>query len=96
MIKAKEGRSVRAVSDGQVVYSDWLRGYGLLVIIDHGDGYMSLYGQNQTIFKEVGERVAKDEVISHVGSSGGFEQSALYFEIRRNGKPTNPKRWCRG
>lgn len=96
VIQAKEGVPVRAVSDGLVVYADWLRGYGLMVILDHGDGYMSLYGQNQTIFKEVGERVAKDDIVSHVGSSGGFDQSALYFEIRRNGKPTNPKQWVRG
>ena len=93
-ILAREGRTVRAIARGRVAYADWLRGYGLLLIIDHGDGYMSLYGQNQSLFKEVGDWVEAGEPIAAVGRSGGQERSALYFEIRHNGKPTNPVRWC--
>jgi septal ring factor EnvC (AmiA/AmiB activator) len=96
LIRAAEGREVHAVSHGRVAYADWLRGYGLLLIIDHGDGYMSLYGHNQAIYKETGEWVEAGEVIASVGKSGGQNQAGLYFEIRHNGKPTNPARWCRG
>jgi len=95
VIKANEGASVRAIAHGQVIFSDWLRGYGLLIIIDHGEGYMSLYGHNQSLFKDVGDSVDRNEVISLIGSSGGSEQNALYFEIRHNREPTNPKRWCK-
>jgi septal ring factor EnvC (AmiA/AmiB activator) len=94
-IKAPEGTEVRAISHGRVAFSDWLRGFGLLTIIDHGDGYMSLYGGNQSLFKEVGDWVELGEVIAGVGNSGGRKDSALYFEIRHNGKPTNPLKWCR-
>lgn len=96
LIRAKEGRDVHAVSHGRVAYADWLRGYGLLMIIDHGNGYMSLYGHNQALYKETGEWVEAGEVIASVGKSGGQAQAGLYFEIRHNGKPTNPARWCRG
>jgi len=95
MIMAQEGHEVKAVSHGRVAYADWLRGYGLLLIIDHGNGYMSLYGQNQVIYKETGEWVEAGETIASVGKSGGQEQAGLYFEIRHNGKPTNPVNWCR-
>ena len=95
MILAQEGHEVKAVSHGRVAYADWLRGYGLLLIIDHGNGYMSLYGQNQAIYKETGEWVEAGETIASVGKSGGQEQAGLYFEIRHNGKPTNPVNWCR-
>jgi len=95
VIKAKEGANIRSIAHGQVIFSDWLRGYGLLLIIDHGDGYMSLYGHNQSLFKDVGDSVERNEVIGLIGNSGGSSQSALYFEIRHNSKPTNPKRWCR-
>ncbi len=95
MILAKEGHNVRAVSHGRVAFADWLRGYGLLLIIDHGNGYMSLYGHNQTIYKETGEWVEAGEVIAGVGRSGGQKETGLYFEIRHNGKPTNPVKWCR-
>jgi septal ring factor EnvC (AmiA/AmiB activator) len=95
IIEAREGANVRAIAHGQVIFSDWLRGYGLLIIVDHGDGYMSLYGHNQSLFKDVGDSVERDEVISLIGNSGGSEQNALYFEIRHNSKPTNPKRWCK-
>jgi murein hydrolase activator len=94
-IKAPEGTEVRAISHGRVAFSDWLRGFGLLTIIDHGDGYMSLYGGNQSLFKEVGDWVAGGEVIANIGNSGGRSSAALYFEIRHNGKPSNPLKWCR-
>ena len=94
-ITAPEGTDVRAISHGRVAFSDWLRGFGLLTIIDHGDGYMSLYGGNQSLFKEVGDWVEEGEVIASVGNSGGRKNSSLYFEIRHNGKPTNPLKWCR-
>jgi septal ring factor EnvC (AmiA/AmiB activator) len=96
MIDAPEGTEVRAISHGRVAFSDWLRGFGLLTIIDHGDGYMSLYGGNQSLFKEVGDWVDEGEIIASVGNSGGRKDTALYFEIRHNGKPTNPLKWCRG
>jgi murein hydrolase activator len=94
-ISAPEGTEVRAISHGRVAFSDWLRGFGLLTIIDHGDGYMSLYGGNQSLFKEVGDWVETGEVIASVGNSGGRVDSALYFEIRHKGKPRNPLKWCR-
>jgi len=95
MIKAPEGTDVSAISHGRVAFSDWLRGFGLLTIIDHGDGYMSLYGGNQSLYKEVGDWVETGEVIASVGNSGGNKNTALYFEIRHKGKPTNPLKWCR-
>lgn len=94
-IDAPEGTEVRAISHGRIAFSDWLRGFGLLTIIDHGDGYMSLYGGNQSLFKEVGDWVEAGDVIASVGNSGGNKNAALYFEIRHNGKPTNPLKWCR-
>lgn len=94
VIDAREGSEVRAIARGRVAYADWLRGYGLLLIIDHGDGYMSLYGHNQSLVKEVGDWVEINEVISTVGMSGGQKKSALYFEIRKNGQPNNPGKWC--
>lgn len=94
LIDAPEGREVHAISHGRVAFADWLRGFGLLLIIDHGDGYMSLYGHNQSLFKETGEWVEPGEVIASVGASGGQSESGLYFEIRKNGRPVNPQRWC--
>lgn len=94
MIDARAGNTVRAVARGRVAYADWLRGYGLLIIIDHGDGYMSLYGHNQSLYKEVGDWVEANEAIAGVGDSGGQSNPGLYFEIRHNGKPSNPARWC--
>lgn len=94
LIGAAEGRPVQAISAGKVVFADWLRGYGLLVIIDHGSGYMSLYGHNQSLQKETGSWVDAGEIISTVGSSGGNEHAGLYFEIRHNGRPVDPARWC--
>lgn len=95
VIHAEEGREVRAVYNGRVVFADWMRGFGLLAIVDHGGGYMSLYGYNQSLYKEVGERVGKGEVIATVGSSGGRDVPGLYFEIRHNGAPDNPVLWCK-
>ncbi|QFU77564.1 hypothetical protein EY643_18840 [Halioglobus maricola] len=94
-IPGKAGTEVKAIHHGRVVYADWLRGMGLLLIIDHGDGYMSLYAHNQTLLREVGEWVTAGTTISTLGDSGGLERPALYFEIRQNGKPTNPAKWCR-
>ena len=94
VIQAREGNTVHAVSRGRVAYADWLRGYGLLVILDHGDGYMSLYGHNQNLLKEVGDWVEVDEAIANVGNSGGQQSAGLYFEIRHNGRPANPASWC--
>ncbi len=95
MIGAKQGQEVKAVSRGRIAFADWLRGYGLLIIIDHGDGYMSLYGHNRSLFKEAGDWVEAGEPIASVGDSGGVDQVGLYFEIRKDGHPTNPVRWCR-
>lgn len=95
-IPASAGTPVQAIHHGRVVYADWLRGMGLLLIIDHGDGYMSLYAHNQSLLREVGEWVSAWTPISTVGDSGGLDRSALYFEIRHQGKPTNPASWCRG
>lgn len=95
LIHAQEGGEVRSVANGRVVYADWLKGYGLLVIIDHGKGYMTLYAFNQSLYKMVDERVEQGEVIATVGKSGGRNSVGLYFAIRKKGKPLNPVRWCR-
>ena len=89
------GSDVTAVHRGRVVYSDWLPGMGLLVVLEHGDGYLSLYGHNQDLIMEVGEWVATGTVIAHAGDSGGQSLPGLYFEIRKNGSPVNPSRWFR-
>jgi murein hydrolase activator len=94
-IPAQEGATVRAIHHGRVVYADWLGGSGLLLIIDHGDSYMSLYAHNETLLREVGEWVTADTPVSTVGNTGGEEQAALYFEIRHNGKPIDPSKWCK-
>ena len=94
-IDAPSGRHVRSVSHGRVAFADWLRGVGNLVIVDHGNGYLSLYGHNESLFKSAGEWVEAGDVISSVGSSGGQAKAGLYFEIRKRGKPQNPTRWCK-
>ena len=94
-IPAPAGTPVKAIHHGRVVYADWLRGMGLLLIIDHGDGYMSLYAHNQTLLRDVGEWVSAETPISTVGDSGGLTKPALYFEVRQKGKPVNPAHWCR-
>lgn len=96
MISASAGSTVRAVHGGRVVFADWLRGAGLLVILDHGNGYLSLYGHNQTLLKGAGDVVKAGEAISTVGTSGGQDTPALYFAIRQQGRPADPEQWCRG
>lgn len=95
LIETQEGADVRAVSRGRVVYADWLRGYGLLMILDHGEGYMTLYAFNQALYKSPGDWVETGEVIAAAGSSGGRQQAGLYFGIRKAGKPIDPVKWCR-
>ncbi|MNF65661.1 Murein hydrolase activator EnvC precursor [compost metagenome] len=95
MISASAGSQVHAVHGGRVVFADWLRGAGLLVILDHGNGYLSLYGHNQTLLKDAGDIVKAGEAISTVGSSGGQDTPALYFAIRQQGRPSDPAQWCR-
>lgn len=95
LIAAREGQAIRSISHGRVVYSDWLRGYGLLMIIDHGEGYMSLYAFNEGLYREVGDWVKAGETIASIGLSGGQQRAGLYFSIRKNGKPVNPIHWCR-
>lgn len=93
LIAAPAGTSVYSVAAGRVIYADWLKGYGLLLVIDHGRGYMSLYANNDALFKEVGEAVAAGERVSSVGTSGAQNRAALYFEMRLNGQPQNPNSW---
>jgi septal ring factor EnvC (AmiA/AmiB activator) len=93
LFKADEGTSVHAVSDGKIVFSDWLNGYGYIVIIDHGWGFMTLYGNNQTLLKRVGESVNQGEVIAKVGRSGSFQKTGLYFEIRQRAKVISARSW---
>ncbi len=92
-IRAVTGETVRAVADGRVVYADWLRGFGNLLIVDHGQGYMSLYAYNEGLLRQVGEKVRGGDPVAHVGNSGGGAESGLYFELRRDGKPFDPMRW---
>lgn len=95
IIEAPNGREVKAVSHGRVAFADWLRGMGNLIIIDHGNSYLSLYGHNESLFKSAGEWVEAGDVISTIGDSGGQKKSGLYFEIRKKGKPQNPTGWCK-
>lgn len=93
VLAAPQGREVRAVYHGRVIFADWLDGLGLLVIVDHGGGFLTLYGYNETTLKSAGDWVAPGDVIATVGSSGGQPQPALYFEIRRDARPVNPREW---
>lgn len=95
MISASLGSQVRAVHGGRVVFADWLRGAGLLVILDHGNGYLSLYGHNQSLLKRAGDIVKAGDAISTVGNSGGQDSAGLYFAIRQQGRPSDPAQWCR-
>ena len=94
LIGAPAGESVHSIHRGRVAYADWLRGFGLLLIIEHEDGFMSLYGHNETLARETGDWVESGEIIATVGDSGGNPKPALYFEIRHAGSPVNPQRWC--
>lgn len=93
LLGARAGSEVHAVHHGRVVYSDWLPGMGLLLIIEHGGGYLSLYGHNQDLIMEVGDWVAPGTLIAHVGDSGGQAVPGLYFEIRKDGRPVDPGEW---
>ena len=93
VLGAPRGREVRSVYHGRVVFADWLAGMGLLVVVDHGEGYMTLYGYNETLLKDTGDWVAPGDVIATVGDSGGQAAAALYFEIRRGTRPINPRQW---
>ncbi|OUS14952.1 hypothetical protein A9Q88_12745 [Gammaproteobacteria bacterium 50_400_T64] len=95
LLNARDASPVKSIHHGRVVFSDYLRGQGLLVIVDHGDNYLSLYAHNQVLLKETGDWVHPGEVIAKVGNTGGLERSALYFEIRRKGKAVDPKRWLK-
>ena len=95
LMKGYEGSAITAVHHGRIVFSDWLRGFGLLLIIDHGDGYLSLYARNQSLLKSVGDWVYQGENIATLGSSGGFKEPRLYFEIRHKGKPQDPAAWLK-
>jgi len=95
IIQAPTGRHVKAVSHGRVAFADWLRGLGNLIIIDHGNSYLSLYGHNESLFKSAGEWVEPGDIIGSIGNSGGQEKPGLYFEIRKKGKPQNPTKWCK-
>ncbi|NNE37811.1 MAG: peptidoglycan DD-metalloendopeptidase family protein [Gammaproteobacteria bacterium] len=94
-ISADTGNDVRAVSAGKVIFADWFRNLGLLMIIDHGNGFMSLYGHNERLLKKANDFVSKGEIIAKVGNTGGQIESALYFEIRQQGSPQNPGLWCK-
>jgi len=93
LVAAERGAPVKAIYQGRVIYADWLPGLGLLTIVDHGDGYMSLYGHNERLYKAVGERVAAGDAIASAGDSGGSNRPELYFEIRKGGKPVDPRPW---
>ena len=90
----KQSLEVRSIFRGQVLFADFLKGFGLLIIVDHGDDHISLYGHNEVLYKKVGDSVATNEVISKSGKTGGLKTNGLYFEIRRNATPVNPLTWC--
>lgn len=93
LIGAKAGDEVKAVHQGRVVFSNYLRGFGLLVIVDHSDGYLTLYAHNQELLKDTGDWVQSNEILSRAGDTGGLDKPALYFEIRKDGSPADPKSW---
>ena len=92
-VRAANGQNVKAIAAGRVVFADWLRGFGNLLIVDHGNGYMSLYGNNETLYKQVGDELRGGDTIATVGNSGGNEDSGLYFELRLASKPLDPLKW---
>jgi murein hydrolase activator len=94
-IRAREGQPVRAIAGGQVVYADWMRGFGNLLIVDHGESYLSIYANNESLLKELGDAVAPGEPIATTGSSGGNEETGLYFEMRHLGRAFDPLRWVK-
>ncbi|KAB2325570.1 peptidoglycan DD-metalloendopeptidase family protein [Betaproteobacteria bacterium SCN1] len=94
-IRASQGVAVKAIAAGQVVFSDWLRGFGNLIIVDHGEGYMSLYSNNESLYKQVGDRVEPGDALASVGNSGGQPDTGLYFEMRHQSRPINPMQWVK-
>lgn len=92
-IRTSSGQTVKAIAAGRVVFADWLRGFGNLLIIDHGKGYMSLYGNNETLYKQVGDVLNGGDIIAAVGNTGGNEDFGLYFELRHQSKPLDPMKW---
>ena len=92
-IRAAAGSEVKAIAGGRVVFADWMRGFGNLLIIDHGRGYLSIYGNNDALLKQTGDTLRGGEAIAAAGSSGGNAESGLYFEIRHQGKPIDPLKW---
>lgn len=94
-ISTDMNKPVNAIHDGRVVFSDWIRGYGLMIIIDHSDGYLSLYGHNASLLKEAGDWISEGEALATVGNSGGQQETGLYFELRHDGEPLNPKSWLK-
>ena len=92
-LRTSAGQAVKAIATGRVVFADWLRGFGNLLIIDHGKGYMSLYGNNETLYKQVGDMLHGGDIVAAVGNSGGNEDSGLYFELRHESKPLDPMKW---
>jgi len=93
LIAAPTGTTVRAVADGRVVFSDWMNGYGLILIVDHGNGTMSLYAHNEALLRDTGDSVKRGDPVASVGNSGAPGAPALYFELRRDGRPTDPIGW---
>lgn len=94
-IRAAEGEPIRAVAPGQVVYADWMRGFGNLLIVDHGEGYLSIYGNNESLLKQAGDAVTLGEPLATAGQSGGNEETGLYFELRHLGRPFDPLSWVK-
>lgn len=94
-IKSAAGQDVKCIADGRVVFSDWLRGFGNIIIVDHGDDYMSLYGNNETLYKQAGETVKAGDTIAAVGNSGGIAETGLYFEMRYRSRPFDPQGWIK-
>jgi septal ring factor EnvC (AmiA/AmiB activator) len=94
-IRARQGQEVRAVATGKVAFADWLRGFGNLLIVDHGDGYLSLYSNNESLYKQPGDPVQAGDVVASVGATGGQDEPGLYFELRHQGKPFDPMAWVR-
>jgi septal ring factor EnvC (AmiA/AmiB activator) len=93
LIAAPTGTPVKAVADGRVVFADWMNGYGLIVIVDHGNGSMSLYAHNEALLRDVGATVRRGDALASVGNSGSGSQPGLYFELRRDGRPVDPIAW---
>ncbi|MCL1079593.1 peptidase M23 [Parashewanella spongiae] len=96
LLTAPEGRNIQAIASGKIIYADWLKGFGLLIVVDHGKGYMSLYGHAQALLKTRGDQVSQGETLALVGRSGGQSKAGLYFEIRHKGKAVNPALYCKG